>query len=109
MAIDLTEAANKKIAALKMQRQTPDDLLKICLKSGGCSGYTFKTEFISQPQTGDRVFEFDQDVKICIDSKSYLFLNGTLIDYEEDLMKSGFVFKVPNAARMCGCGESVSF
>ena len=55
-----------------------------------------------------KVFEFD-DVKICIDIKSYLFLNGTEIDYEEDLFKSGLVFKNPKAKRTCGCGESIAF
>jgi iron-sulfur cluster assembly protein len=56
----------------------------------------------------DKVFTFDT-LTICIDKKSYLFLNGTEIDYQEDLMKSGLVFKNPKANRTCGCGESVSF
>jgi iron-sulfur cluster assembly protein len=56
----------------------------------------------------DKVFEFES-VKICIDKKSYLFLNGMEIDYEETPFKSGITLNVPNVTRTCGCGESVAF
>jgi iron-sulfur cluster assembly protein len=68
----------------------------------------YKYEFAQLPEEKDKVFEFD-DVKICIDIKSYLFLNGMEIDYEEDLLKSGLVFNTPSAKRTCRCGESVAF
>jgi iron-sulfur cluster assembly protein len=68
----------------------------------------YKYEFIERPDERDKVFEFE-DVKICIDIKSYLFLNGMEIDYEEDLLKSGLVFNTPTAKHTCGCGESVAF
>lgn len=65
-------------------------------------------EFVEQPLEKDKVFIFDS-VKICVDIKSYLFLNGMEIDYQEDLLKSGLIFNTPNAKRACGCGESITF
>ena len=108
MAITMTQPAQDKIRSLLMKRQTPNHYLRIGLQGGGCSGYMYKYEFIDQPEEKDKVFEFD-DIKICIDIKSYLFLNGMEIDYEEDLLKSGLVFNTPSATRTCGCGESVTF
>ena len=108
MAITITDAAKSKIKSLLLRRQTPKHYLRIGLQGGGCSGYMYKYEFIDQPEEKDKVFEFD-DIKICIDIKSYLFLNGMEIDYEEDLLKSGLVFNTPTAKRTCGCGESVTF
>tara|TARA_R110001592_G_scaffold236984_1_gene495723 strand:+ start:1906 stop:2232 length:327 start_codon:yes stop_codon:yes gene_type:complete len=108
MAITMTQPAQNKIKLLLKQRQTPDQYLRIGLQGGGCSGYMYKYEFTDQPEEKDKTFEFG-DIKICIDIKSYLFLNGMEIDYEEDLLKSGLVFNAPTAKRTCGCGESVSF
>ena len=107
MAITITEKAKTKIKSLLAQRQTPDHYLRIGLQGGGCSGFMYKYEFANQPDERDKIFEFDD--KICIDIKSYLFLNGMEIDYEEDLLKSGLVFNTPTAKRTCGCGESVAF
>ena len=108
MSITMTNAAKSKIRTLLLQRQTPDHYLRIGLQGGGCSGFMYKYEFSVQPDEKDKVFEFD-DIKICIDIKSYLFLNGMEIDYEEDLLKSGLIFNTPTAKRTCGCGESVAF
>ena len=108
MSITITDRAREKIKTLLRKRQTPDHYLRIGLQGGGCSGYMYKYEFADAPVEKDKVFEFD-DIKICIDIKSYLFLNGMEIDYEEDLIKSGLVFNTPSAKRTCGCGESVTF
>ena len=108
MSITITQFAQDKIRSLLKQRQTPDHFLRIGLKGGGCSGFMYSYEFADQPKEKDKIFEFD-DIKICIDIKSYLFLNGMEIDYEEDLLKSGLVFNTPSAKRTCGCGESVTF
>tara|TARA_R100000808_G_scaffold14030_1_gene33497 strand:- start:176 stop:490 length:315 start_codon:yes stop_codon:yes gene_type:complete len=104
----MTDAAQAKIKSLLHKRQTPNDYLRISLLGGGCSGFTYHYEFVSNTDQTDKVFEFE-DIKVCIDKKSYLFLNGMEIDYEEDLFKSGLVFNSPKAKRTCGCGESVSF
>ena len=74
MAITMTDAAKGKIRTLLLQRQTPNYYLRIGLQGGGCSGFMYNYEFADQPDEKDKVFEFD-DVKICIDVKSYLFLN----------------------------------
>ena len=108
MAITITPKAKDKIRSLLRQRQTPDQCLRIALQGGGCSGFMYNYEFIESPAESDKVFDFE-DVKICIDVKSYLFLNGMEIDYEEDLLKSGLIFNNPRATRSCGCGESVAF
>ncbi|MAF24235.1 iron-sulfur cluster assembly accessory protein [bacterium] len=108
MAITITARAKDKISKLLSQRQTPDYYLRIALQGGGCSGFMYRYEFIESPNEKDRVFKFD-NVKICIDIKSYLFLSGMEIDYQEDLLKSGIVFNTPSVARTCGCGESVAF
>ena len=108
MAITMTNFAIQKVSGIMMKRQTPGYYLRIGLKGGGCSGYMYSYDFIEAPEEKDKIFEFGE-VKICIDIKSYLFLNGMEIDYEEDLLKSGLVFNAPKAQRSCGCGESVSF
>jgi len=108
MPITVTDKAKTKIYSLLKKRQTLEHYLKISLQGGGCSGFMYHYDFVLEPEEKDKVFEFG-DVKICIDKKSYLFLNGVEIDYEEDLFKSGLVFKSPNAKRTCGCGESVAF
>ena len=74
MAITITEKAKTKIKSLLMKRQTPDHYLRIGLKGGGCSGFMYHYDFIADSDDKDKIFEFD-DVKICIDIKSYLFLN----------------------------------
>ena len=108
MPITMTQPAQDKIRLLLKQRQTPDHYLRIGLQGGGCSGFMYKYEFADQPDEKDKTFEFG-DIKICVDIKSYLFLNGMEIDYEEDLLKSGLVFNTPGVSRTCGCGESISF
>ena len=108
MPITITEKAKEKISSLLTQRQTPDHYLKIGLQGGGCSGFKYNYDFVLEPEDKDKVFQFE-NIKICIDKKSYLFLNGVEIDYEEDLFKSGLVFNAPSAKRTCGCGESVAF
>jgi iron-sulfur cluster assembly protein len=108
MAITMTPAAVERVESLLKKRQTPDSWLRISLRGGGCSGFMYDYEFIPTPHEKDKKFEFN-NVKICIDGKSYLFLNGMQIDYEDTLFKSGIVFNNPNAQRACGCGESVSF
>ena len=108
VAIRMTDFAVQKVSEIMKKGQTPDHYLRIGLRGGGCSGYMYSYEFISEPEEKDKVFDFGE-VKICINIKSYLFLNGMEIDYEEDLLKSGLVFNTPQAQRACGCGESISF
>ncbi len=106
MAITLTPAAVERIAEIKRRRQTPDHLLRVGIRGGGCSGLSYFVDLVEAPGPKDKVFEFDQGVKVCVDRKSYLFLNGTEIDFKKDLMKQGFEFHNPLAQRSCSCGES---
>ena len=108
MSITITENAKSKIQSILKKINDPDSFLRVALKGGGCSGFMYHYEFVSNPEDRDKIFIFD-NIKVCIDIKSYLFLNGSEIDYEEDIFKSGFVFKTPSVKRTCGCGESVSF
>ena len=105
MPITMTESAIKKVTKIKKKRQTPEAYFRISLHGGGCSGLSYSYDLISEPDPTDRVFDFE-NVKLCIDKKSYLFLNGTEVDYAESLMNSGFTFNNPAAKRTCSCGES---
>jgi iron-sulfur cluster assembly protein len=79
--------------------------LRLAVIGGGCSGLSYQIKFEAAAQASDRVFEFD-GVKVFIDPKSILYLHGMTLDYEETLMRSGFVFRNPNAQKTCGCGSS---
>ena len=110
MALSMTDFAIENIAEMfqKNHMKTDESYLRISLQSGGCSGFSYSFEFIDTCTSEDRLFEFG-DLRICIDKKSYLFLNGMEIDYEETLFKSGIKLNNPAVTRMCGCGESVAF
>tara|TARA_R110001583_G_scaffold38874_18_gene125266 strand:- start:6143 stop:6463 length:321 start_codon:yes stop_codon:yes gene_type:complete len=106
MAITMTDFAVEKISEMMIKNR--ESYLRVGLRSGGCSGYSYLFEFTDSKEENDKIFEFGK-VKICIDKKSYLFLNGIEIDYEESLFKSGIKLNNPAATRTCGCGESVAF
>jgi len=105
MAIDLTDAAKQRVSALNHKEDAPDRWLKLGIRGGGCSGFMYSMDFVEEPGERDKRFEFD-DVKVCVDRKSYLFLNGITLDFEQTLMKTGFVFVNPQAKKSCSCGES---
>lgn len=87
---------------------TEKAILRVMVVGGGCSGMSYKLGFESQePATTDKVFERD-GVRLAVDTKSYLFLDGTELDFEDGLNGKGFVFHNPNAKRTCGCGSSFS-
>ena len=76
------------------------------VKGGGCSGLSYTFAWEKQPRLGDEVFEGPEGSKIFVDKKSLLFLNGTVLDYDTNLVSKGFVFNNPNAKSTCGCGSS---
>ena len=108
MAVTLTSAAIARVNELKKKRQSPDSYLRIGVRGGGCSGLSYVLDFTDEPGPKDKVFEFDAGVRVVIDRKSYLFVNGTEIDFQKGMMKTGFEFKNPMASRSCSCGESFS-
>jgi iron-sulfur cluster assembly protein len=98
------EAAKRQLA----KRGTPDAAIRLGLKGGGCSGFSYVIEFTDDPpRAKDRVFDFD-GVKVFVDPKSLIYLAGTVLDWEQTLMYQGFKFRNPNEATNCGCGHSFS-
>ena len=81
--------------------------LRLGVLGGGCSGLSYQFKFDTRQRATDQVFDYD-GVKIFVDPKSLLYLNGMILDYQESLMQSGFVFDNPNAKKACGCGTSFS-
>ena len=84
-----------------------NDFVRVGVKSGGCSGLSYDLKFDKSQSEGDKLFE-DNGVKIVVDTKSFLYLIGTTLEYSGGLNGAGFVFNNPNANRTCGCGESFS-
>lgn len=82
--------------------------LRLGILGGGCSGLSYSIRFDTQPRERDRVFTYDGDVRVFIDPKSFLYLSGMILDYEETLMRQGFNFINPNSKKSCGCGSSFS-
>ncbi len=104
--IQLTERATKEIRRI-IQEQSMSDAtaLRVGVKGGGCSGFSYTLGFDDQISEIDQLSEVE-GVRVVCDPKSFLYLNGTQIDFEDNLMGRGFKFGNPNAAKSCGCGES---
>jgi iron-sulfur cluster assembly protein len=103
--ISISDSAVLKLRALLASRGTPEAGLRIAVRGGGCSGLTYNMEWTEQPKEKDKIFERD-GVRVFVDPKSYLYLMGTELVFEETLMASGFRLQNPNAKAACGCGES---
>ena len=84
-----------------------EDFVRVGVKSGGCSGLSYELKFDHALNEDDKLFE-DQNVKLAVNKKSFLYLVGTTLEYSGGLNGKGFVFNNPNANRTCGCGESFS-
>ncbi|UCE94249.1 MAG: iron-sulfur cluster assembly accessory protein [Flavobacteriaceae bacterium] len=107
--IQVSEKA--KLKAIELMEEdgfdASKDFIRVGVKSGGCSGLSYDLSFDNEEKENDKVFE-NNDIKIVVDKKSFLYLVGTELDYSGGLNGTGFVFKNPNANRTCGCGESFS-
>src|SRR5256884_9818094 len=105
--IHLTGRAALKIRALlEKDGVSPEQGgLRVGVQGGGCSGLSYAMRLDTQARDRDKIFE-EFGARIFVDPKSLLYLNGTTLDYEESLMRQGFVFVNPHAARSCGCGRS---
>lgn len=107
--IKVSEIAKKKVIELMQEDgyNPTTDFVRVGVKSGGCSGLSYDLKFDKENKEDDKVF-VDNDVKIIVDKKSFLYLVGTTLEYSGGLNGTGFVFNNPNANRTCGCGESFS-
>jgi iron-sulfur cluster assembly protein len=106
--ITLSEVAAKEIKSIIQEQGLAQNVaLRVGVKGGGCSGFTYVLDLTEAPPTadGDEVMD-SHGIKILSDHRSYLYLNGTEIDFKDEIMGRGFVFKNPNATHTCGCGSS---
>jgi iron-sulfur cluster assembly protein len=103
--MSVTPLAAERVKALIDSRGKPTAGIRIGVRSKGCSGMSYTLEFADKQEPMDEVVE-TAGIKLLIDPKASLFLIGTEMDYEEEKLKSGFVFKNPNEKGRCGCGES---
>lgn len=106
--IALTERARKEIRRIIQEQNLPaQTALRVGVKGGGCSGFSYTLGFDDQVAETDQVSE-TEGVRVVCDPKSFLYLSGTEVDFEDTLMGRGFKFGNPNASKTCGCGESFS-
>ena len=118
MAVTVTETAAREVhAIIKQQELDPDAIhLRVGVKGGGCSGFSYVLDLTEKQRDSDEVWEYSYTfvpaepeaftLRVLCDPKSYLYLNGTVIDFKDELMGRGFVFSNPNATSSCGCGSS---
>jgi len=107
--LQVTERAVKRIRAAMAKEgiSLEDGGLRLGVTGGGCSGLSYAIKFDTHPRERDRIYEFG-GVRVFVDPKSFLYLHGMTLDYEETLMRQGFNFINPNSTRSCGCGSSFS-
>ncbi|MEX0967672.1 MAG: iron-sulfur cluster assembly accessory protein [Bacteroidia bacterium] len=104
--ITITDKAKDRLEKLRTEEgHDTSYFVRVGVAGGGCSGLTYKLEFDNKMQEGDQTFE-DKNVKVVVDTKSFLYLFGTELDFSDGLNGKGFQFINPNATRTCGCGES---
>ena len=109
MAVTITERAAQEVRrVVSEQNLSAETVLRIGVAGGGCSGFQYSLGFDNQiDKVKDHVSE-QHGIRVAVDKKSALFLDGTTVDFNEGLEKRGFTFDNPNAVRSCGCGSSFS-
>lgn len=111
LGIIITQAAVDAVASQIEKRNVAGTALRVGIRGGGCSGFSYVVEFHDgEPRPRDIVYDLHsttgKDVRIVVDKKSLLYLNGATFDWEKTLMRQGFKFKNPNEKSNCGCGTS---
>lgn len=102
--VKVSSSASIKIFQL-IEREGKGEYLRIRITGGGCNGLSYKMKFISEPKEGD-IYVLSERVKVLVDSKTALYLRGTLLEYSDKMVAGGFKFSNPNAKASCSCGES---
>ena len=105
--VTLSDAATTKVTELLAQEEGENLALRVAVKPGGCSGYSYEMFFDTEVMSDDVVREFDT-VKVVVDAASAELLTGSTLDYSDGLQGAGFHITNPNATRTCGCGSSFS-
>ena len=105
--ITLTETAASKVKELLDAEGEPELALRVAVRPGGCSGYSYEMFFDGDVATDDELAEFS-GVRVIVDPSSAQLLNGATLDYKDGLQSAGFAIDNPNATRSCGCGQSFS-
>ncbi len=104
--ITITDRAETEIRRIIEEQKLPEDtVLRVGVKGGGCSGFSYSLGFDDKVADTDQVAEHN-GIRVVCDPKSFLYLNDTTVDFEDSLMGRGFKFNNPNASKTCGCGES---
>ena len=106
MAIQLTDRAARRISEI-VSHEAPARMLRVSVKAGGCSGFQYSFDLVDDRESGDYVIEKEGAV-VLIDDVSYPHLNGSEIDFVDDLIGASFKISNPNATSSCGCGTSFS-
>ena len=106
--IEITASAAQEIKRQKEKRGTPDAMIRIGVRGGGCTGFTYVFEWADKIRPSDTVFTA-YGASVVVDPKSLVYLGGMQLDFVRGMMGHGFKFNNPNAKGSCGCGESVQF
>jgi iron-sulfur cluster assembly protein len=108
--IVVTESAAQEIAKQRDKRGTPNARIRVGVRGGGCTGFTYVFEWADELKPTDTEFKAEgHDLGIVVDPKSLVYLGGMTLDFVRGMMGHGFKFNNPNAKGSCGCGESVQF
>lgn len=106
--ITLTDEAAVKVGALLEQEDEADLALRVAVRPGGCSGFSYEMYFDSDFDDQDTTVDYNGGVKVVVDASSAMLLEGATLDYKDGLQETGFSINNPNAERTCGCGQSFS-
>ena len=107
--VTVTQAAIEEIRRQSQNEDPTPTAIRVGLRGGGCSGFTYHFEWDHKPPREKDVVIAEDDVVVYIDHRSMKLLKGTILDYQRTLMNRGFKFHNPNSTGTCGCGESTSF
>lgn len=105
--IVISDSARDRLLHIMQNENSDNEFVRVGVESGGCSGLSYKLEFDSVKNKDDELIQ-DNQIKLLVNKKSYLYLVGTTLEFSDGLNGKGFVFNNPNASRTCGCGESFS-
>ncbi len=106
-AVTLTDAAVAKVRELVAGEGDPNLALRVAVRPGGCSGFSYEMYFDSASEEGDVIEEFE-DVRVFVDAQSLEHVKGSTLDFKDGLMGAGFAIDNPNVTKSCGCGSSFS-